>query len=176
MVQLMTSYVLFAVIRHARDIGAFERAQRRGEWHYIHPRPLASFRVGVLGLGELGGSAAAELARAGFDVRGWARSPKAIPGVRCAAGPMLDGFLAETDILVVMLPLTPQTRGLLDARRLGLLPRGASLVNVSRGAIIDEAGADRGPARGRNRRSDARRIHGRAVAGGPSASGAWTRC
>ena len=139
MVQLMTSYVLFAVIRHARDIGAFERAQRRGEWHYIHPRPLASFRVGVLGLGELGGSAAAELARAGFDVRGWARSPKAIPGVRCAAGPeSLDDFLAETDILVVMLPLTPQTRGLLDARRLALLPRGASLVNVSRGAIIDE--------------------------------------
>ena len=59
--------------------------------------------------------------------------------MRCVAGPeTLDGFLAETDILVVMLPLTPQTRGLLDARRLALLPRGASLVNVSRGAIIDE--------------------------------------
>jgi glyoxylate/hydroxypyruvate reductase A len=140
MVQLMTSYVLFAVIRHARDIGAFERAQRRGEWHYIHPRPLSTFRVGVLGLGELGGAAAEALARLGFDVRGWARSPKIIAGVRCVSGPeALDSFLAESDILVVMLPLTSQTHGLLDVRRLGLLPRGAGLVNVSRGAIIDEA-------------------------------------
>jgi glyoxylate/hydroxypyruvate reductase A len=140
MVQLMTSYVLFAVIRHARDIPAFERAQRRGEWHYIHPRPLSTFRVGVLGLGELGGAAAEALARIGFDVRGWARTPKTIPGVRCMSGPeALDSFLADSDILVVMLPLTPHTRGLLDARRLGLLPSGAGLVNTSRGAILDEA-------------------------------------
>ena len=140
MVQLMTSYVLFAVIRHARDIPAFERAQRRREWHYIHPRPLSTFRVGVLGLGELGGAAAEALARLGFDVRGWARTPKTIAGVSCVPGlEALDGVLAESDILVVMLPLTSQTRGLLDARRLGLLPRGADLVNVSRGAIIDDA-------------------------------------
>jgi glyoxylate/hydroxypyruvate reductase len=140
MVQLMTSYVLFAVIRHARDIPAFERAQRRGEWHYIHPRPLSSFRVGVLGLGELGGAAAEALARLGFDVRGWARTPKTITGVACVSGPQaLDGFLAASDILVVMLPLTPETRGLLDARRLALLPHGAGIVNTSRGAIIDEA-------------------------------------
>ena len=80
----------------------------------------------MLGLGELGGAAAEALARVGFDVRGWARTPKTIAGVRCVSGPeALDGFLAESDILVVMLPLTSQTRGLLDARRLGLLPRGA---------------------------------------------------
>jgi glyoxylate/hydroxypyruvate reductase A len=140
MVQLMTSYVLFAVIRHARDIGAFERAQRRGQWHYVHPRPLSSFRVGVLGLGILGGAAAEALARLGFDVRGWSRTPKAIAGVRCVSGAeALDGFLAESDILVVLLPLTPQTRGLMDTRRLGLLPHGARLVNVARGALIDEA-------------------------------------
>jgi glyoxylate/hydroxypyruvate reductase A len=140
MVQLMTSYVLFAVIRHARDIGAFERAQRRGEWHYIHPRPLSSFRVGVLGLGILGGAAAEALARVGFDVRGWSRTPKTIAGVRCVSGAeALDGFLAESDILVVLLPLTPETRGLMDTRRLGLLPHGARLVNVARGALIDEA-------------------------------------
>jgi glyoxylate/hydroxypyruvate reductase A len=140
MVQLMTSYVLFAVIRHARDIPAFERAQRRGEWHYIHPRPLSTIRVGVLGLGELGGAAAEALVRLGFDVRGWARTPNAAAGVRCAAGlEALDGLLAESDIVVIMLPLTPHTRGLLDARRLGLLPQGAGIVNVSRGALIDEA-------------------------------------
>ena len=140
MVSLMTSYVMFSVIRYARDIHVFERAQRRGEWHYVHPRALSDIRVGVLGLGELGGPAAGALAGLGFDVRGWSRSAKTIQGVRCSAGlDTLDGFLAETEILVVMLPLTPQTRTLLDGRRLALLPRGAKLINASRGAVVDEA-------------------------------------
>jgi glyoxylate/hydroxypyruvate reductase A len=139
MVSLMTSYVVFSVIRYARDIHIFERAQRRGEWKYVHPRALSDIRVGVLGLGELGGPAALALAQLGFDVRGWSRSPKTIPGVRCAAGiDALDDFLRETEILVILLPLTPETRGLLDARRLSLLPAGAKLVNASRGAVIDE--------------------------------------
>ena len=139
MVSLMTSYVLFAVVRYARDFHHFERAQRRGEWHYIHPRALSTYRVSVLGLGQLGGAAARALAGVGFDVRGWSRTPRAIPGVKCVAGvESLDAFLAETDILVIMLPITPQTRGLLDARRLGLLPKGTKLINVSRGAVVDE--------------------------------------
>lgn len=139
MVALMTSYVLFAVIRYARDVHHFERAQRRGEWRYIHPRALNTFRVGILGLGELGGAAAKALAGLGFDVRGWARTPKSIPGVACAAGiESLDRFLGECDMLVVMLPITAATRGLIDGRRLALLPRGAKLINVSRGAVVDE--------------------------------------
>lgn len=137
MVQLMSSYVAFAVTRHARDMVAFEQAQRRGEWHYIHPRPLSSFRVGVLGLGELGAPAAALLARMGYDVRGWSRSPKSVPGVACHSGGLLE-FLAETDICVVLLPLTPATRRLIDAPALAALPRGACLVNASRGAVVDE--------------------------------------
>ncbi len=139
MVSLMTSYVMFSVIRYARDIHIFERAQRRSEWQYVHPRALADIRVGVLGLGELGAPAAQALAGLGFNVRGWSRSPKQIPGVTCNAGlETLDDFLANTEILVIMLPLTPDTRGLLDARRLSLLPRGAKLINASRGAVIDE--------------------------------------
>src|SRR5262249_42774059 len=62
MVSLMTSYVMFAVIRYARDIHIFERAQRRGEWHYVHPRALSEIKVGVLGLGELGAPAAQAVA------------------------------------------------------------------------------------------------------------------
>lgn len=140
MVALMTSYVQFAVIRYARDIHLFERAQRRGEWHYIHPRALSEVRVGVLGLGELGAAAAMSLAQLGLDVRGWARSPKQLAGVTCVSGlAMLDGFLRESEILVVMLPLTPATRGLIDARALALLPQDAKLINVSRGAVVDEA-------------------------------------
>jgi glyoxylate/hydroxypyruvate reductase len=139
MVSLMTSYVLFAVIRYARDIPAFEHAQRRREWHYLHPRPLSQIKVGVLGLGELGAAAARALAQTGFSVSGWARSPKHIPGVRCEAGRRaLDAVLAESEILVVMLPLTPETRGLLGIRELSLLPTGAKLINVSRGTVVDE--------------------------------------
>lgn len=140
MVQLMTSYVLFSVIRYARDIHLFERAQRRGEWKYVHPRALSEIRVGVLGLGELGAPAAKALAGIGFDVRGWSRSEKTIDGVTCSAGmETLDAFLQDTEILVIMLPLTPQTRGLLDARRLALMPKGAKVINASRGAVTDEA-------------------------------------
>ncbi|MET0868236.1 MAG: glyoxylate/hydroxypyruvate reductase A, partial [Pseudorhodoplanes sp.] len=139
MVQLMSSYVLFSVIRYARDIPIFERAQRRSEWKYVHPRALSDIHVGVLGLGELGGPAAKALADVGFDVRGWSRSAKSIHGVTCSAGmETLDAFLADAEILVILLPLTPETRGLLDARRLSLLPKGAKLINASRGAVADE--------------------------------------
>ena len=140
MARMMAGYVLFAVLRYARDIPAFERAQREHRWHYLHPREPSSVRVGVLGLGELGSCAAQELARQGFDVRGWSRSQKTLDGIRCSWGmAALDDFLASSDILVVMLPLTPQTQGLLSAERLARLPQGGAFINVSRGAIVDQA-------------------------------------
>jgi len=140
MARMMAGYVLFAVLRYARDIPTFERAQREQRWCYLHPRTPSSVRVGVLGLGELGGYAAQELARQGFDVRGWSRSQKAIAGVRCSSGlESLNDFLSQSDILVVMLPLTPHTAGLLSAERLAHLPPGAAFINVSRGAIVNQA-------------------------------------
>ncbi len=140
MARMMAGYVLFAVLRYARDIPAFEHAQREQRWHYLHPRAPSGIRVGVLGLGELGAYAARELARQGFDVRGWSRSQKEIAGIRCSSGQAsLNDFLSQSDILVVMLPLTPQTSGLLSAERLALLPQGAAFINVSRGAIVDQA-------------------------------------
>ena len=136
MVSLMVSYVLFAVIRYARDIDKFEEAQRRGEWRYIHPRSLTSIKVGVLGLGELGAPASSALAGLGFNVRGWSRTAKKVPGVACSHGlDGLDALLSEAEILVVLLPLTPETRGLVDAARLRRLQPGA---NASRGAVVDE--------------------------------------
>src|SRR4051812_25729727 len=127
MVQLMTSYVVFAVTRYARDIHHFERAQKRGVWEYRHPRALDQIRVGVLGLGELGGPAAAALAGMGYDVTGWSRSEKRLRGVRWEAS--LEAVLAGSEILVVLVPLTPETRGLIGGRELALLPRGAALIN-----------------------------------------------
>ena len=140
MARMMAGYVLFATLRHAREIPHFEQAQRRGQWAYRHPRSPETIRVAVLGLGELGALAASEVQRQGFTVMGWSRSPRQIDGVQCFAGmETLDTVLEQADILVVMLPLTTDTRGLLDRARLSRLPKGAALINVARGALVDQA-------------------------------------
>ena len=139
MMALMKSYVLFAVIRYARDIPSFEQSKLRNEWQYIHPRPLNEIKVGVLGLGVLGSAAAAALAAVGFDVRGWDRAEKSIPGVSCYRGPAhWDRFLSEAEILVNMLPLTPLTRDMIGAKVFEALPAGAYFINVSRGEVVEE--------------------------------------
>ncbi len=140
MARMMAGYVLFAVLRYAREIPEFERAQKREIWDYHDPRDPASVRVGVLGLGELGGRAATELARFGFSVVGWSRSPRSIEGVECLAGTAaLPEILARSEILVVLLPLTTETTGILGAQEFALLPRGAKFINVARGPVVDEA-------------------------------------
>lgn len=140
MARMMAGYVLFAVLRHARDIPYFEQAQRRGEWAYRHPRAPQEITVAVLGLGQLGATAACELQRQGFRTLGWSRSPRQIESVECFAGQqMLDDVLGQADIVVLMLPLTPQTLGLFDRTRLERLKPGAAFVNVARGALVDQA-------------------------------------
>ncbi len=139
MSRMMAGYVLFAVIRHARDIPAFERAQRERRWHYIHPRDPETIRVGILGLGQLGLTAALECARQGYQVQGWSSTLKTVDGIRTLAGPAaLPEILAGNDILVCMLPETAHTKGLLNAERLALFKPGAAFINVSRGSIVDE--------------------------------------
>jgi glyoxylate/hydroxypyruvate reductase A len=140
MVALMKSYVLFAVLRYARDIPSFEQAQRRREWHYIHPRPLHQINVGVMGLGHLGSAAASGLVDAGFAVRGWDLAAKSIPGVTSFHRESdRTAFLSGLEVLVNMMPLTPNTTGLIDRNLLAALPRGAKFVNASRGPVLDEA-------------------------------------
>ena len=140
MARMMAGYVLMAVLRHARDIPFFEAAQRTGKWTYRHPRSPEDVSVVVLGLGQLGAKAAFELQRQGFAVTGWSRSPKQIDGVTCVHGlETLDGVIAKADILVVMLPLTPETNGLLDRVRLGRMRPGAAFINVARGDVVDQA-------------------------------------
>ncbi len=137
--RMMSQFVLAAVLRHYREFVSFARAQRERRWHYIHPREAAECSVGVMGLGSLGGAAATELARQGFRVRGWARSARQLAGVETFHGEAgLAPFLRQTEILVVMLPLTPETENLVDARLLAMLPRGAKFVNVGRGRLVDE--------------------------------------
>src|SRR6185436_13772014 len=93
----------------------------------------------ILGFGELGRACADALQPFGFRLRGWSRSPRSHPHVECMSGDAgLDACLAAADILVVLLPATSQTRGLLDAARLARLPHGATVINVGRGATIDD--------------------------------------
>jgi glyoxylate/hydroxypyruvate reductase A len=139
MARMMAGYVLCAVIRYARDIPAFERAQRQHRWHYIHPRDPENITVGVLGLGELGLTAALECVRQGYRVHGWSNTLKSVEGIETSAGlSALPDILGDSDILVCMLPQTPQTRGLLNIERLAQMKRGAVFINVSRGSIVDE--------------------------------------
>ncbi len=107
-----------------------------------HVPPLAADRsVTVLGLGELGSAAATALAQLGFRVTGWSRSPRDVAGVRCLAGQEnLPHALASAEILVGLLPQTPETIDLLNAERLALLPKGSFIINAGRGTlIVDDA-------------------------------------
>lgn len=136
----MVDYVAGHVLRLHLGLDAHVLGQD-GIWRNATVPPLSRHRpVGVLGLGELGGACARALAGFGFPVAGWSRSPRAVPGIACHHGPEgLRRVLSEAQILVTLLPATPQTEGLLNAERLSWLPRGAMIVNPGRGTLIDEA-------------------------------------
>lgn len=130
----MGEYVLAAVLRHHRELDHFHRAQQQTRWEFRFPRPAAERRIGVMGLGELGAAAAALLARHGFDVAAWSRSRRALEGIESyAGGAELEAFLARTEILVCLLPLTPATRGILNARSFAAMPSGSFVINAARG-------------------------------------------
>lgn len=135
----MVEYVAMAVLMLHRDMPAYVAQQRRAEWKQVRVWPAATRRVGIMGLGVLGRAALAALAPFGFQLAGWSRSRQAIAGVECFAGPdERDAFLARTDILVALMPLTPETRGILDAGLFARLPRGAAIVNAGRGGHLVE--------------------------------------
>jgi glyoxylate/hydroxypyruvate reductase A len=93
-----------------------------------------------MGLGELGGDAARHLAILGFDTAGWSRSPRQVDGVTCFHGADgLAAFLARTEILICLLPLTDATRGIVNADLLAGLPEGATFINAGRGGHVVEA-------------------------------------
>ena len=136
----MAEYVCHAIIRHFREFDGYEADTRAGTWSYRKPRSRGDFPVGVLGLGVLGARVAKSLAVFDFAVHGWSQSAKAVDGVRCWHGQsQLDDFLRSSKALVCLLPLTPDTENILNTRTLGLLKRGAYVVNVARGAhLVDD--------------------------------------
>jgi len=138
--QGMTEYILYWVIHYHRRMGDYAEIMKTGKWRQFLQRDTRLRRVGVLGLGELGGDAAVKLAMLDFDVAGWSRSPKALPGVTSYCGP--DGlreFLARTEILICLLPMTDGTRGIINRENLAKLPSGAVVINAARGGhVVDD--------------------------------------
>ncbi|MEX2630255.1 MAG: glyoxylate/hydroxypyruvate reductase A [Tistlia sp.] len=136
----MTEYVVMQVLYHHRRMLDYRAQQRAGVWDELSFVAPWDRKVGILGLGQLGGDAAEKLALLGLDVAGWSRTPKEIPGVASYAGAAgLEAFLARSQILVCLLPLTEETRGILGAETFAKLPRGACVINVGRGEHLVEA-------------------------------------
>jgi len=140
MTQAMSEYVTLQVLRlHRRDFD-YRAQQTVGAWREHDQKNAAERPVGILGFGALGQDAAHKLKGLGFDVAGWSRSGRQVPGFVTHGGAAgLDALLARSEILVSLLPMTAETEGLLDARLFARLPRGAGLVNAGRGRHLVEA-------------------------------------
>ena len=136
----MAEYVCHAIIRHYRELGGYEADMAQGHWSFRKPRSRMDFPVGVMGLGVLGERVAHAVAHFDFPVNGWSRSPKSMTGVQCFhGGDQWDTFLASSRVLVCLLPLTPETENILDARSLSVLRPGGYVINVARGAHVVDA-------------------------------------
>lgn len=140
MIAAMGETVLARVLDWHRHLYRYRALQSARDWHPLPQFMAADRSVGILGLGTLGEDVAAKLLALGFNVLGWSRRAKDLPGVACFHGePGLESMLRRTDVLVCLLPLTPATRGILCASSLGLLREGGCVINVGRGPQVVES-------------------------------------
>jgi glyoxylate/hydroxypyruvate reductase A len=130
----MNQYFSYFLLHYFRDMDRYQQQQSLNQWQVQPFKAASSFRVGILGLGQLGSQLAQHLQSYGFDVAGWSRNKKPLNGVTSYAGPEdLEAFLNRTDALCCLLPLTPDTQGILCHKNLSNLPKGAVLINAGRG-------------------------------------------
>ncbi|GBD48736.1 2-hydroxyacid dehydrogenase [Methylopila sp. Yamaguchi] len=135
----MADYVLCWTLFHHRDVPHFLKAQKERRWAYKIMRSASDVTVGVMGLGQMGRLTCERLAFLGYDVRAWSRSEHEIKGVRCYAGKdALSDFLRDTEILVNLLPLTAETRGILCKKTFDQMPHGGVLITAARGGHLVE--------------------------------------
>jgi glyoxylate/hydroxypyruvate reductase len=135
----MAEFVTHAVVRHFRELDGYADDVAARKWSYRKPRSRAEYPVGVMGLGVLGERVARTLGAFEFSVKGWSRSPKSVEGVQCFSGPeQFDAFLQATRILVCLLPLTDDTRDIMNRNSLAKLQPGAYVINVARGGHLVE--------------------------------------
>lgn len=134
---MVRDWVVMATLMLHRDMPRYLAQQRRGEWQGGPVALARNRRVGIMGMGRIGALAAETLTGLGFAVRGWSRSGAPVPGAQMFGQDGLAEFLGGCDILICLLPLTPQTQGILDAELFAQLPEGAGLVHAGRGAQLD---------------------------------------
>lgn len=135
----VSGYVVYEVLRLHRSFAAFETQQPQKSWKRFQPPAPHERRIGLMGVGKMAAPAIHALTALGFAVQGWSRTPKIIPGVQSFAGTaQFHAFLQQTDILVNLLPLTPETTGILNRALFAQLPQGAMLINTARGAHMVE--------------------------------------
>jgi glyoxylate/hydroxypyruvate reductase len=135
----MAQYVALMLLRWHRELDRYQIQQRAIRWERHPPESESHYAVGVMGYGNIAAPVVEAVQALGYPTRIWARSPRTIPGIAAFAGrTQLAEFLAATRVLICALPLTQETRGLLDADLFAALPRGAYVVNVSRGPVLRE--------------------------------------
>lgn len=136
----MNEFILLTTLYYHRRMPEYRRQQSARMWNPLRP-PLAQDRnIAIMGLGQLGSTCSRSLAALGFSVSGWSRTPREIAGVHCFAGEReFTEFLQRAEILVCLLPLTAQTRGILNAATFSRLPQGAHLIHAARGEHLVEA-------------------------------------
>lgn len=135
----MVEYVLYNALRFHRRMPDYEQQQAKQLWIERHQTLPSDRRVGILGLGEIGIACAEALVHLGFDVIGWSRTKKDILKVGCFYGDeALKAFLGQSEILICLLPLTPETNGILGKINLSTMPAGSYLINVGRGGHVIE--------------------------------------
>ena len=137
---MMTEYAVALVLYHHRNIPQYRLQQTRHEWKGLPPKRTADRTVGMLGYGTLGKPMAEKIKSEGFNVAAWARTPKPDAGIEIFVGERgFAPFLARTEIAINMLPLTPDTRGILNAAAFAHMPKGAAVINLARGAhVVDK--------------------------------------
>ena len=136
----MAEYALYAVLHFQRRMADYFGQQRAATWQPRDELLARQWPIGVLGLGVIGGFVAQRIAAQGYPVAGWSRSAKSVSGVQVFAGAAgFASFLARTQVLVNVLPLTPETRGILNARAFAAVPRGSYIVNIGRGGHVVDA-------------------------------------
>jgi glyoxylate/hydroxypyruvate reductase A len=134
MVAAMSETVVAHVLDWHRHLYAYRRQQQARRWQRIGQRMASDRTVGLLGLGELGADAARKLLGLGFNVAGWSRRPKQIAGVQSFTD--LARMLPLADALVCLLPLTPETAGILNAHAFESMKKGGCVINLARGAHL----------------------------------------
>lgn len=131
----MTNYVIMGIMMHQRSMLKHLENQKRKNWERITYEPL---KVGVMGLGALGGHLSEKLVGLGFQVFGYSRTLKEIQGIKSYEKTGLDEFLSHSEVLVNLLPVTPQTTNILNKELFDALPKGSYLINVARGNHLVE--------------------------------------